>query len=338
MIYRTRAPLRISFAGGGTDVSPYADERGGAILSATINRYAYATIAVGGESFSIRSLDYDASLRYGIEDPFVYDGQLDLAKAVIDHFREQHGLLEGFELVLHNDAPPGSGLGSSSAITVAMVKAITDMLRMPAGSYEIAEVAHRIEREDVGIQGGRQDHYAASFGGFNFMEFRNGTTVVTPLRLPEATVCELEYSVVFAYVGGTHFSSHILQRQVENYRSSNAEAVDAMDRLKELAFDMKEAMLLGRLQEMGRILNESWQYKKRLAQGITNPAIDDLYERAVSAGALGGKISGAGGGGFMFFLCDSDRRFAVQQALRDQGAQVVNHTFTQRGVHTWSRA
>lgn len=338
MIYRTRAPLRVSFAGGGTDVAPYADERGGAVLSATINRYAYATLAVRGSSFSVRSLDYDASIRYALDDPFVYDGQLDLAKAVIDHFRRERGLQQGFELVLHNDAPPGSGLGSSSAITVAMVRAIADMMRLPLGSYEIADLAHRIERVDVGIQGGKQDHYAAAFGGFNYMEFRDGLTVVTPLRLPEATVCELEYSVVFAYVGGSHFSSHILQRQVDNYRAAKVDAVDAMDRLKALAEATKQALLLGDLQGVGRLLDESWQNKKLLATGITNAKIDDLYACARSAGALGGKISGAGGGGFMFFLCDSDRRFAVQEVLREQGAQVVNHTFTQRGVHSWSRA
>src|SRR4030095_3207447 len=148
MIVRARAPLRISFVGGGTDVPTYSDEKVGVVLSATINRYACATIVPGGEKFAVRSLDYDTSISYGIQDSFAYDGQLDLAKGVIDHFRRNHGLKEGFEIFLHNDAPPGSGLGSSSAITVALISAISKYLRLPFDNYQIAELAYQIERVD----------------------------------------------------------------------------------------------------------------------------------------------------------------------------------------------
>ena len=336
VIIRSRAPLRISFAGGGTDVPPYCDDRGGAILSATINRYAYATIIPGGERFEVESLDYDASISYGIDDAFVYDGQLDLAKGTLDHFRKAYKLSGGLSIALHNDAPPGSGLGSSSAITVALVRALSEQVRRPLDDYELADLAYRIERLEVGIKGGKQDHYAAAFGGFNFMEFVDGGAVVTPLRLKSQTLYELEYSMVFAYVGGQHFSGHLIERQMENYKSKKVDSVGAMDTLKALAFDMKRALLLGRMGDFGEILNAGWEAKKKMADGITNPRIDEIYAQARKAGALGGKITGAGGGGFMFFMCEPGRLFSVQKALRSLDAQIVNFSFVEEGVKSWT--
>lgn len=333
VIVRARAPLRISFGGGGTDVSPYCDERGGAVLSATINRYAYATIGPGEGRFDVRSLDYDAAISYALDDPVVFDGQLDLAKGVLERFRGEAGLAEGVAIDLHNDAPPGSGLGSSSAITVAIITALRERLRMPADDYATAELAYAVEREDVGIKGGRQDHYAAAFGGFNFIEFERGAALVNPLRLRPETIYELEYSLVFAYVGGTHFSSHIIEKQVANYESGSA--VAAMDRNKELAYAMKRALLLGKLSEFGALLDEAWAAKKQMAEGISTPRIDEIYERARAAGALGGKVTGAGGGGFMFFLCEPRRRFQVQESLRELGAEVVNFSFVHEGARAW---
>lgn len=335
MILRARAPLRLSFGGGGTDVPPYCDERGGAVLCASINRYACASIVPGGERFEVRSLDYDASISYGIDDPFVYDGQLDLAKAVLDHFRRTDGFTEGLEIHLHNDAPPGSGLGSSSAITVALVRALSEYLRRPLDPYEVAELAYRIERVDVGIKGGKQDQYAAAFGGFNFVEFHRDAVVVTPLRLRPETVCELEYSLVFAYVGGQRLSAHILEKQVRNYETRQEEAVQALDRLKALAYEMKALLLRGRLRDFGAVLDEAWENKKHLADGISNPRIDEIYEEAKKAGALGGKVSGAGGGGFMFFFCEPRRRFAVQDSLRKMEAQLVQFSFVEDGARAW---
>ncbi len=334
MLIRARAPLRISFGGGGTDVSPYCDERGGAVLNTTINRYAYATVVPGGERLEIRSLDYDVGLSYALDDEFVFDGQLDLAKGVLDHFRESDELTDGLTIYLHNDAPPGSGLGSSSAICVALIAALCEHVRRPLDSYAMAELAFSIEREEVGIKGGRQDQYSATFGGFNFTEFGDGKAIVNALRLRPSVLLELEYSLVFAYVGGQHFSSHIIDRQVENYRSGVA--VDAMDRLKGLAYEMKDALLMGELQTFGSLMHEAWQAKKAMAEGITTDRIDALYDAAREAGALGGKISGAGGGGFMFFLCEPTRRFAVQEALRAHDAELVTFSFVQEGAQAWS--
>ena len=335
MLIRARAPLRISFGGGGTDVSPYCDERGGAVLNTTINRYAYATLVPGGDRLEIRSLDYDVGLSYALEDEFVFDGQLDLAKGVLDHFRQAGDLTGGLTVYLHNDAPPGSGLGSSSAICVALIAALCEHARRPMDTYAMAELAYRIERDEVGIKGGRQDQYAATFGGFNFTEFGDGKAIVNALRLRPNVLLELEYSLVFAYVGGQHFSSHIIDRQIENYREGGA-ALVAMDRLKELAYEMKDALLRGELETFGTLMHDAWQAKKAMADGITTPRIDALYESVREAGALGGKISGAGGGGFMFFLCEPTRRFAVQEALRAHDAELVTFSFVDEGVQSWS--
>ena len=332
---RARAPLRISFGGGGTDVPPYCDERGGVVLSATINRYAYATLVPGGETINVQSLDYDASISYGIDESFVFDGQLDLAKGVIDHFRNRYTFKEGMSILLHNDAPPGSGLGSSSAITVALIAALLEYLRLPKDPYDIAETAYRIERIDVGQVGGKQDQYAAAFGGFNFIEFNPDGTLVNPLRLKDETIFELEYRLVFAFVGGKRVFSDILDKQVQNFKEKKLSAVDAMDAIKALAFDMKKALLTSNFDELGRLLDEGWVQKKRMAEGITNPSIDAVYELAKASGAQGGKITGAGGGGFMFFLCEPQRAHVVQEALREHGAQIVNFTFVEDGVRAW---
>jgi len=337
VLIRARAPLRISFCGGGTDVPPYCDERGGVVLSATINRYATATIVPGRQSFTVRSIDYDQSISYGIDDPFVYDGQLDLAKGVIDHFRRHESLTSGLEVTLHNDAPPGSGLGSSSAVTVALVAGLVDLLRLPINEYQVADLAYRIERLEVGIKGGKQDQYATAFGGFNLIEFHpGGTVLVVPLRLRPETVWELEHSLVFAYVGGGHFSDQIIEGQVRNYATRRTESIHAMDRLKVLTHDMKRALLVGDLSEFGELLHLAWESKRQMAKGITNPSIDELYDAALKAGALGGKMNGAGGGGFMMFVCDPRRRYAVQEAIRKAGSQLVTLTFVEPGVRTWT--
>jgi D-glycero-alpha-D-manno-heptose-7-phosphate kinase len=337
VLIRSRAPLRLSFCGGGTDVAPYCDERGGIVLTATVNRYATATIVPGGRTLAVRSIDYDQSVSYSVDDPFVYDGQLDLAKGVLDHFRRHETLTEGLQLTLHNDAPPGSGLGSSSAITVALVSGLVELLRLPMNAYQVADLAYRIERIEIGIKGGKQDQYAAAFGGFNVIEFHpGGTVLVVPLRLRPETISELEHSLVFAYVGGGHFSDQIIESQVRNYETRRTESVHAMDRLKVLTQDMKRALLLGDLCEFGELLHLAWESKRQMAKGITNSRIDEIYDMALKAGALGGKMSGAGGGGFMMFVCDPLRRYAVQEALRKAGGQLANLTFVEAGVRTWT--
>lgn len=255
---------------------------------------------------------------------------------MLDHFRREDTLSGGLEIYLHNDAPPGSGLGSSSAITVALIEAILEYLRQPLDRYRVAELAYQIERIKVGIKGGKQDQYAGVFGGFNFIEFDKDATVVNPLRLRPEVICELEYSLIFAYIGGQRFSGHIIEKQIDNYQQRQENAVQALHRLKELAYQTKNALLRGEFERFGELLEESWQSKKDMADGITTPWIDEIYTEARRAGALGGKISGAGGGGFMFFFCDPRRRFTVQERLLKLNTQLVNLNFSNEGARAWT--
>jgi D-glycero-alpha-D-manno-heptose-7-phosphate kinase len=335
-IIRSRAPLRISFGGGGTDVSPYCEERGGIVLNATINRYAYVTIVPRDTGLiTLRSLDYGDEVSYHVNDeipPFNY--QMDLAKGVINRLGIAD-LKTGFDLFTHTDCPPGSGLGASSTMMVALIGAFDRWLRLGLTRYEVARLAYEIEREDLGIQGGRQDQYAASFGGFNFMEFRAENALVNPLRIPSEWLCELEYAMVLAYTGQTRLSSAIIEDQIRNFSQGKATSVEAMDQTRDLAFAMKQALLKGDIQQMGHTLHMAWDLKKKLSDKISNAHIDRLYDEARAAGALGGKISGAGGGGFMFFFTGFDRRHHVMDALTRCGAQVVHFGFSETGMQAW---
>jgi len=333
-IVRTRAPLRVSFAGGGTDVSPYCDERGGAVLSSTFNKYVHVSLVPTKDGLmGLHSLDYQTSVRYDVADGLLFDGKLDLIKACINRLYPSRS--EGFDIYVHTDAPPGSGVGSSSALVVAVVAAFREWLRLPLTEYELAEISFEIERKDLGIGGGRQDQYAAAFGGFNFMEFGRDRALVNPLRMPRSVVSELEERVVLAYVGGPRRSALIIDDQIARYRSGDPEPIAAMDSLKALAFDAKKALLSGELDRFGEVIHAAWESKKGMSTKISNQNIDRLYEDARLAGAIGGKITGAGGGGYMFFVTRFDRRKDVVEALRGSGCQVVDFSFERGGVLSW---
>ena len=337
-IIRARAPLRISFGGGGTDVPPYVDERGGHVLNATINRYAYVTLVPNGtDTITLRSLDYGDEVSYHVaEEVPPFDYQMDLAKGVLRRLGiDRHA--GGFDLFTHTDCPPGSGLGASSTMMVTLIAAFDRWLRLGLDRYETARLAFDIERRDLAIRGGMQDQYAAAFGGFNFMEFDGDRPLINPLRVPGEWVSELEYSLVLAYTGQSRFSSDIIQDQIRNYRAGHTSPVEAMDRTKALASEMKRHLLKGDFRAFGELLHAAWKVKKRMSEKISNPFIDTLYEAAREAGALGGKISGAGGGGFMFFFAEFDRRHHVIAALERHGAEVVHFGFTQTGIQTWIR-
>lgn len=335
-IIRSRAPLRISFAGGGTDVSPYLEEKGGAVLNGTINRFAYATIvSKENKEVEIGSLDYDVTLKYTIDKEIAFDGQLDLLKGVINKFRSRYGLNNGFRIFVHSDAPPGSGLGSSSAIAVGVVTAFVKLMKLPLILYELAELAYEIERIDVGIRGGKQDQYASVFGGINFIEFNRDMTVVNPLRIEKSILNEMEYSLILGYIGSTRSSGKIIERQVKNYEEKQKDALSAMDNIKRIAFEMKNVLLKGDLHQFGKLLNEEWQEKKKMAEGISNEKIDLIYEEAIKAGAIGGKISGAGGGGFIFFYTEFDKKVNVTKKLKELGVQVLPFSFVEDGASAW---
>jgi D-glycero-alpha-D-manno-heptose-7-phosphate kinase len=335
-ILRAKAPLRISFAGGGTDVSPYPEERGGAVLNATIDKFAYATLlARNGASGStkVHSLDFDVDAEYHAPQDFVFNGELDLVKAVLRHFRRSDAEMEIF---LHSDAPPRTGLGSSSTMTVALAGLFQRYLRLPLTTYEIAETAYQIERIELGDPGGRQDQYAAAFGGFNFIEFTKDATVVNPLRIDPEVLNELAYRLMLCYTGITRYSGQIIESQTNAYRSGRSQTVEALDAAKALAFDMKKALLIGDLDAMGQLLHEAWETKKRFTEGISNPGIDKFYAEARAAGALGGKLTGAGGGGYLLLFCDFQRRQDVAKAVTHAGGRIVDFAFCPDGVQSWT--
>lgn len=332
MIIRSKAPLRISFGGGGTDVSPYPEEKGGAVLSTTIDKYAYCTLVErGDDSINVKSLDYDIVTKYHVNDKLKYDGKLDLVKAAIKVLEVRNG----FDLFLHSDAPPGSGLGTSSALVVALVGAFKQWLKLPLTDYDIAELAYHIEREEAGIRGGKQDQYAATFGGFNFIEFLGKTTVVNPLRIKRNTLNELEYRLTLCYTGETRLSAGIIEDQVSSYIQKKDDVVLALEETKKLASNMKNALLLGKLSEFGLLLHEVWCCKKRFSAKMTEPRIDGLYEVARQSGAIGGKLLGAGGGGYLLLLCEFDKWHIVAERLEGMGGKIVNFTFDLRGMQSW---
>lgn len=338
-VLRARAPLRVSFAGGGSDVAPFPEREGGAVLSATIGRYAYATLRPRDDGhITVESHDYGTSIGYDVGAPLELDGELDLPKAAIARIMAFEGAMasDGFDLFLHTNAPPGSGLGSSSAVMVAVIDLVGRHCGLDLGPYEIAELAYRLEREDLAIPGGSQDQYASAFGGFNFMEFRtDGQVVVNPLRVRPDTVHELEHNMLLAYTGRTRVSDHIIEDQVSRYETGNADAVAGLRAQRDLADAMRVALLRGRVDEVGHLLGEAWREKQRMSSRITTPLISEAVDLAMHSGALGGKVTGAGGGGHLIFICEFERRHIVADALIDLGLSVSEFTFTKHGVTTW---
>ena len=322
MIIRSKAPLRIGLAGGGTDVSPYADEFGGAILNATLNMYAYATIVPRSDGKIVfNSIDKAVVEEYDSMEALPLDGGLILLSGIYNRIVKDftHKPLS-FELTTRVDAPPGSGLGTSSTLVVAIVGAFAEWLKLPLGEYDIAHLAYSIEREDLKMAGGRQDQYAATFGGVNFMEFyKEDKVIVNPLRIRSKFLNELAYNLVLYYTETSRLSSTIIESQSKNVSSGKSKSIEAMHKLKDQARKMKEALLMGNIDGIGEILDYGWQHKKAMADGITNPLIDNIYQSARDAGASGGKISGAGGGGFMIFYCPNNTREKVIEALRNFG-------------------
>lgn len=339
MIFRARAPLRLGLAGGGTDVSPYCDIHGGYVLNAAIDRYAYAVIKTLDEPI-VRFVATDQQVEKVrlAEVPLPLNGQLDLHKAVYNHVIQNFngGRSIPLELSTFCDAPVGSGLGSSSTLVVAMIRAFAELLNLPLDDYTIAHMAHQIERVDCGLQGGRQDQYSATFGGFNFMEFyADERAVINPLRIKNWIICELESSLVLYFTGVSRESAHIIADQSSNVKSGAADALEAMHGIKHEALAMKECLLRGDFEGLVQSMRLGWENKKRSAKTVSNPHIDAIYDAAIGAGALAGKVSGAGGGGFMWFFVPTEKRMDVTRTLNGFGGQVSNCHFTKHGTQAW---
>jgi D-glycero-alpha-D-manno-heptose-7-phosphate kinase len=339
VIIRSKAPLRLGFAGGGTDVSPYCDEFGGFILNATIDRYAYCTIEeTNTGTVTLCAADRKERAEYASAGSLELNGALDLHKGVYNRIVKDfnHGEPRSFSMTTYSDAPAGSGLGSSSTMVVAMVAAFVEWLNLPLGEYDIASLAYQIERVDIGLAGGRQDQYAATFGGFNFMEFyKDNRVIVNPLRIRDATVNEIENALVLYYSGASRESAMIIKEQIGNVRAGMESAVRAMHRVKSNALAMKENLLKGNILKFAKCLGESWESKKGMASSITNKNIEDTFTVAMNNGAIAGKVSGAGGGGYMMFMSDPVKRLELTQALNSLGGRVADVHFARNGVQTW---
>lgn len=341
MIIRSKAPLRLGLAGGGTDVSPYSDEFGGYVLNATINMYSYCTIEETNDSkitfiASDRNEKYETEITSEIE----LDGYLSLHKGVYNRIVKDFNNgkpLNSFKMTTFSEAPAGSGLGSSSTMVVSILNAYVEWLKLPLGEYDIANLAYKIEREDIGLSGGKQDQYAATFGGFNFMEFyEKDRVIVNPLRVKNWIKNELEFRMLLFYTGTSRDSAKIIDEQVKNTEKKDVKSLEGMHELKKNALIMKEAVLKGDFDLFTECLSHGWKAKKKTASVISNSLIEEIYNEAINNGAVAGKISGAGGGGFMMFVIDPLRRIELKEALQKYNGHIMEFSFSDKGIEAWT--
>ena len=336
MKIRSKAPLRLGLAGGGTDLNTYCDKYTGFVLNATISLYVHCTIEERTDNKIVfESTDHTQILEYESSDSLKLDGNMDLYKGIYNKIVKDFTKKPlSFNLSTYSDVPSGSGLGGSSTLVVAILKAFVEWLNLPLGEYDIARLAYDIEREDIGIVGGAQDQYAATFGGFNFMEFyANKRVIVNPLRVKNWIIDELEASVVLYFTNITRQASQI--EQEKKNLLDDKKSLEAMHEVKEDAVIMKEALLKGDFKNFSKILGKSWEAKKRVSNSISNNEIDRIYDLAISNGAYSGKVSGAGGGGFMFFMVEPTKKLQLIKALNQQQGEVMNFEFVKDGTRGW---
>lgn len=338
MIIRSKAPLRLGLAGGGSDVSPYSDMYGGLVLNATINLYAYCTIEeTSNGQITIDAYDAAEHQSYPSATALEIDGKASLIKGVYNRVVRDFQLKPlSFHITTYNDAPAGSGLGTSSTMVVCILKAFAEWKSLPLGDYEIAKLAFEIERKDLGLSGGKQDQYAAAFGGFNYIEFLpNDFVIVNPLKIKRWIIDELEASMLLYFTGQSRSSAKIINEQKKNTETGNETAIDATHKIKQSAIDMKLALLKGDINVIADILREGWENKKKMANNITNPIIQEAMETALTAGAKAGKVSGAGGGGFIMFIVEPTKKKEVEAALNRLDGFVMPFNFSDSGSHGW---
>lgn len=340
MIIRSKAPLRLGLAGGGTDVSPFCDKYGGCVLNATINLYAYCTIIPTDDNKIIfNASDRGEKFKSESVSELPIDEILKLHKGVYNRIVKDfnNGKPLSFRMTTYADVPAGSGLGSSSTMVVALIRAYTEWLNLPLGDYDMAHLAYQIERIDLGLSGGKQDQYAATFGGLNFMEFyENGKVIVNPLRIKSWLKNELENSIFIYFLGVSRDSAKIIEEQIKNTEKNDKDSIDAMFELKEITLRMKEAILKGDFDVFAECLNSGWNAKKKMASVISNKEIEEVYEYVMRNGGKAAKISGAGGGGFMMIAVDPIKKFELMQALRKRGGMVLDPNIIEKGSQGWT--
>lgn len=334
MIFRSRAPCRISFGGGGTDIPPYTELRGGAVVSTTINKYVHSVLKEQSHGKAVMKLCGEMA-EYSIEslkDP-TYNGKFDISKAIANALNTHN---RGFELSIYRDAISGSGLGTSSAEAVAIIGAFKEFVDKDLSRYEVADLAFKVERVELGFKGGYQDQYASAFGGFNFIEFRRSNVIVNQLCLRPEVINELKASLVLCYLGGNRKSGEIQKEAIGRMERREEILFESLDKLKEIAESMKNSLLKGDLADFGELLHFGWEYKKKIHGRISNSRIDKIYNTIRKTGALGGKLLGAGGGGHMVFFCDIERRDLVVNKLLKLECEIVPFDFDANGLQVWA--
>ena len=332
-VVKARAPIRLDFAGGFTDVPPFSEREGGAVVNAAINRYTYTTLVPRSDgALKMFSADFDLFVEVESFRDIEYDGNLDMVKAAIHML----GIETGMDLYVRCDAPPGSGTGSSASIAVALIGLLNHLQDRKLSPHEIAQLARRLELQELKIAGGKQDQYAAAVGGINFIEFLDPTVSSSRLDVPREVILELEKHLVLCYTGQSRLSGNLIDNVMGNYESGEVTTTRALGRLKEIAHEIKTALLVGDTRGFGRLMAENWECQRRLDPSITNSQIDHLFEIALGAGAIGGKALGAGGGGCLLFMADHNREHGLRRALEAEGVRIIDFNFDTKGLQTWT--
>jgi len=331
-VVKGKAPLRISFAGGGTDISYFFEKYGGVVINATIDKYCRATAVKRADHKIIINSDIDGEFEINSKKDIEYNGKFDLIKALIKLMDPNFG----FEIYIHSDLPPGRGLGSSATFAVLIASILNHFMEKKYDDYKIAEIAYKAEHQELGIKGGWQDQYAAVTGGFNFMEFTKDKTIIYPLKLREKVINELNHHLLLCYVGKSHFSGDLHEKQEENFREKEKELLENLKNLKVKAIEIKDSLLTNNIKKIGHTLNESWENKRKLSANISNPKIDELYGVGLKNGAYGGKLLGAGGGGYILFFYFPKKRNQLVKALENSGGEIMNFNFDFNGTQVWS--
>lgn len=324
-----RAPVRISFAGGGTDLPAFYEQFGGCVISTSIDKYFYVFLQPSPDpTLQITSADYQTFYRHVPEQDLFLDGDLSLPRAVLHHF----DIVRGVSMFLASEIPPGTGLGSSSTVTVALVKAILTGKGLKPSTYEIAELASFIEIEKMGMPIGKQDQYAAAFGGLNRIDFERAQTRVTPLKVSGQTVTRLEAHLMLFFTGSTRAAADILHQQKASSQKRDPKVLEALHDVKAMAFQVQTLLEQGDTDALGDILHESWERKKQFARNVSNARLNELYDLARAHGARGGKIAGAGGGGFLMLYCPPEKQEQVTRTLEAQGLKRMAFHFENGGA------
>jgi len=328
-----RSPVRISFGGGGTDLPAYYEQFGGSVLSVAINKYFYTVLSPRSDG-RIQVISSDLRVFetwHDIANTNFRGSSLEIPLAVLKEMNCDIAV----DLFLASEIPPGTGLGSSASVCVNILKTLGTYLQQPISKYDLAERSFHIARDLLGKHVGKQDEYAAAFGGLNFISFHpDGSTLVEPIDLNPAVLTEFQRNLMLFFTGSAHHSWSILQEQESSTRKQTGGAVEALHEVKALGIRMRSVLQQGDLRELGMLLHEGWQAKRRISTKISTPRIDELYNQARQHGALGGKITGAGGGGFLLLYCEPEYQSAVRNAMRREGVHEMTFAFDMQGAQT----